>query len=74
MPLVDQLEKGGFVQRQADPNDRRSKVISATPEGHKLYKKARLETAKGEAMAMERLSKAEQDTLRDLLSRIAFVD
>ncbi len=74
VPLVDQLEKGGFVERHADPNDRRSKVISATPEGHKLYKKARLETARGEAMAMERLSKEEQDTLRDMLARIAFVD
>ena len=73
VPLVDQLEKGGFVERHADPNDRRSKVISATSEGHKLYKKARLETARGEAMAMERLSK-EQDTLRDMLARIAFVD
>lgn len=74
VPLVDQLEKGGFVQRHADPNDRRSKVISATAEGHKLYKKARLETARGEATAMERLSKEEQDTLRDLLARIAFAD
>lgn len=73
VPLVDQLEKGGFVERCADPNDRRSKVISATPEGHALYKQARLATAKGESTSMERLSKAEQETLRDLLSRIAFM-
>ncbi|WP_411732018.1 MarR family winged helix-turn-helix transcriptional regulator [Paeniglutamicibacter sp.] len=72
VPLVDQLENRGLVERRADPQDRRSKVIAGTKTGLQLYKKARLATAEGEAMAMEQLSKAEQETLRGLLSRIAF--
>ena len=31
--LVDQLEKRGAVTREADPRDRRSKVIAPTPAG-----------------------------------------
>ncbi|GAA1883760.1 MarR family transcriptional regulator [Paeniglutamicibacter psychrophenolicus] len=72
VPLVDQLENRGLVERKPDPNDRRSKVISGTADGAKLYKKARKATAEGEARSMERLSKEEQETLRGLLSRIAF--
>ena len=74
VPLVDALESEGLVARTADPNDRRSKVITGTKAGEQLYKKARKATAEGEAVAMERLSQAEQETLRDLLSRIAFRD
>ena len=72
VPLVDALEGEGLVERTADPNDRRSKVITGTKAGEQLYKKARKATAEGEAVAMARLSKAEQEVLRDLLSRIAF--
>ena len=74
VPLVDQLEGRGLVERTADPNDRRSNVITGTKSGEQLYSKARKATAEGEAVAMAKLSKAEQETLRDLLSRIAFRD
>lgn len=74
VPLVDALEREGLVERTADPNDRRSKVITGTKAGEQLYTKARKATAEGEAAAMERLSEEEQENLRDLLSRIAFRD
>ncbi|GAA3326323.1 MarR family winged helix-turn-helix transcriptional regulator [Paeniglutamicibacter sulfureus] len=74
VPLVDALEGEGLVERTADPNDRRSKVITGTKAGEQLYKKARTATAEGEAIAMAMLSKPEQETLRELLSRIAFRD
>lgn len=74
VPLVDALESEGLVERTADPSDRRSKVITGTKTGEQLYKKARKATAEGEAVAMAKLSKAEQESLRDLLSRMAFRD
>lgn len=72
VPLVDQLEARGLVERRADPQDRRSKVINATPAGKELYWQARTLTAEGESASLGGLSKNEQDTLRGLLSRIAF--
>ncbi|MFL4476219.1 MarR family winged helix-turn-helix transcriptional regulator [Paeniglutamicibacter sp. MACA_103] len=74
VPLVDALEGEGLVERTADPNDRRSKVITGTKAGEQLYKKARKATAEGEAVAMAKLSQAEQESLREMLSRIAFPD
>ncbi|QXQ10147.1 MarR family winged helix-turn-helix transcriptional regulator [Paeniglutamicibacter sp. Y32M11] len=72
VPLIDLLEDRGLVERTADPQDRRSKVITGTSLGVQLYEKARQATAEGEALAMARLSTSEQETLRDLLSRMAF--
>ncbi|MBW4094279.1 MAG: MarR family transcriptional regulator [Acidobacteria bacterium] len=74
VPLVDQLEERGMVERQADPQDRRSKVITSTTAGRQLYKKARAATTAGEAITMANLNPDEQKTLRNLLSRIAFSD
>lgn len=72
VPLVDQLEGRGLVERRADPRDRRSKVITGTTAGAQLYKQARAATAEGESITMAKLSGSEQETLRDLLSRVAF--
>ena len=70
--LVDQLEKRGAVAREADPRDRRSKVIVATAAGRRLYRAAAAIVRESEAQSMRRLSTAERDTLRSLLRRVAF--
>lgn len=73
VPLVDALEARGLVERVADPQDRRSKIISCTAAGMQLYKKARLATAQSDATKGGQLSPEEQATLRELLSRLAFM-
>ncbi|WP_308190723.1 MarR family winged helix-turn-helix transcriptional regulator [Arthrobacter hankyongi] len=70
--LVDQLEKRGAVTREADPRDRRSKVIAATAAGRRLYRAAAAIVRESEAQSLRRLSTAERDTLRSLLQRVAF--
>jgi DNA-binding MarR family transcriptional regulator len=70
--LVDQLEKRGAVTREADPRDRRSKVIAATAAGRRLYRAAAAIVRESEAQSMRSLSAAERDTLRSLLRRVAF--
>ncbi|MGJ0383742.1 MarR family winged helix-turn-helix transcriptional regulator [Paenarthrobacter nicotinovorans] len=72
VPLVDHLESRGLVERRADPKDRRSKIIAGTSAGHELYRKARLVTAQGASIALDQLNAAEQETLRELLARVAF--
>ncbi len=72
VPLVDQLESRGLVERVTSPHDRRTKVIMGTDKGQALYAHARKATAEAEDASLKKLSSAEQSTLRDLLTRIAF--
>ncbi|MGM0928132.1 MAG: MarR family winged helix-turn-helix transcriptional regulator [Actinomycetota bacterium] len=70
--LVDQLEKRGAVTREADPRDRRSKVIAATAAGRRLYKRAEAIIRQASDYSLAALNEQERETLRDLLRRIAF--
>lgn len=72
VPLVDQLESRGLVERITAPHDRRTKVIVGTEAGQKLYVQARKATAQGEEASLQALSADEREVLRDLLTRIAF--
>ncbi|TJY69064.1 winged helix-turn-helix transcriptional regulator [Arthrobacter sp. CAU 1506] len=70
--LVDQLEKRGAVTREADPRDRRSKVIAPTAAGRRLYKRAEAIVQQASDHSLSALNEQERETLRDLLRRIAF--
>lgn len=70
--LVDGLEQRGLVQRETDPQDRRSKVIKGTEEGRQLLARAAVATQQAEDQAMSNLTASERVQLRELLRRIAF--
>jgi len=70
--LVDELEKSGFVRRETDPSDRRSKVIVATEEGERVRAEAAAAVAEGQAVALGGLTPEERETLRSLLAKVAF--
>ena len=65
--LVDRLERGGLVIRDAAPNDLRAKVLRLTPKGRQLVERV----LKGHAGQIERvlagLTAAEQRELHRLL-------
>ena len=69
--LVDDLEAAGLVERVPDPNDRRSKLIRATPAGVARLCDLRLATAAAEAELLADLSPAEAELLHSLLRRVA---
>jgi DNA-binding MarR family transcriptional regulator len=69
--LVDDLEAAGLVERVPDPNDRRSKLIRATPAGVARLCELRLATAAAEAELLADLSPAEAELLHSLLRRVA---
>jgi DNA-binding MarR family transcriptional regulator len=70
--IVDDLETKGLVARQPAPSDRRTNVIVATDLGVERYGQARAVTAQAELESLGALSSDEQQTLRDLLTRVVF--
>ncbi len=66
--LVDRLEELGFVERHADPADRRVKTLVLTPSGERARAVARAEMYEppGQLLA---LSAADQRALDDIVRR-----
>ena len=69
--LLDDLERAGLVERQADPADRRVRRIAATKHGRERLADLdqRLHEAEDEVLAA--LAPDERATLRQLLRRVA---
>jgi len=66
--IVDRLEARGLVERRADPNDRRVKMLVVTPEGAALRRRVK-ERMEEPPEALKHLSPDEQRELRDLLRK-----
>jgi DNA-binding MarR family transcriptional regulator len=69
--LIDDLENAGLVERRADPLDRRSRHIVATPRGHQLWSDTEQRLRDVEEHVLGALSKDERATFRGLLQRLA---
>jgi DNA-binding MarR family transcriptional regulator len=66
--ITDRLEERGYVERLADPSDRRVKLLALTDEGRRVREEIRARLAVPPE-ALSRLSRAEQRALRDLLRK-----
>ena len=67
--LVARLEELGVLQRAADPTDRRSSLLSVTPEGHALMEQMR---GRKTAYLAHRIEKLDPDE-RAALDRAAAI-
>jgi DNA-binding MarR family transcriptional regulator len=70
--LVDFLEKRGWVERQVDPRDRRSRIVVATPQGRDAYLRAHALTEASDDVVLAALSADERRELTRLLEKVAF--
>jgi DNA-binding MarR family transcriptional regulator len=68
--LVDELQNRGAVKREADPKDRRSRLIVGTPAGRRLLRRAKGLIENATDHNLRPLDADEQETLRDLLTRV----
>ncbi len=68
--LVVHLERHGYVERVADPGDRRAKLVRATARGRQLYAIAREFVAEVEEEWTRRLGPAKMRRLRELLEEL----
>jgi len=66
--ITDRLEERGLVERQADPNDRRVKLLALTDEGRRVRDEVDRRLAEPPP-EIDALTPAEQRQLRDLLRK-----
>jgi len=67
--LVDRLERNGLVERHADPQDRRVKVVAPTEAGRELSAQVRADLGFA-AEPLRELARSERVQLRDLLRKM----
>lgn len=67
--IVAALERGGYITRRRDPQQRRRLLIELTPEGHALLERCAPAVAAVERDAFSGLDADELDALRSGLSR-----
>ena len=69
--IVDDLAREDLVRREPHPEDRRTRLVLATEQGRRRLQEAR-DLARGvDASLQDRLSPDEQQTLVELLRRVA---
>lgn len=68
--LLDRMEREGWVERRADPVDRRAKRIFLTEKVAPVTKELRMLARDVRKAALQGLSEAEQQTLMNLLIRV----
>lgn len=68
--LLDSLEKKGFVSKNVNPKDARSKLISLTPKANEMKTELQAAVAKIDHAWVENLSAQERKELRRLLLKL----
>jgi len=68
--LIDRMEKIGWIERKADPRDRRAKRLHLTARVQTIAAQLRVQALKGRQEALNGLNQNEYETLLRLLTRI----
>ncbi len=68
--LIDSLEVAGFVERRADPNDRRGRLVHVTDKGKRALSEGLEASAQVERTFLSSLAPTEQETFRKMLAKL----
>ncbi|MEW1653931.1 MarR family winged helix-turn-helix transcriptional regulator [Streptomyces sp. NPDC093707] len=69
IPVLDDLESRGLIQRRPDPADRRVRLVSLTPEGRRLRDAVQADIQRGEERLLAHLPATDREAfVRGLLA------
>jgi MarR family transcriptional regulator for hemolysin len=69
--VIDRLEEAGFVERQADPSDRRARRIVLTPAGEDVLERTGDQLGAQECQLLSGLSDSQKTSLTEALAVLA---
>ena len=55
IPVLDDLQKRGLIEREPDPADRRVRLLGLTPEGRRLQQAVQAEIREGEEILLAKI-------------------
>ncbi len=68
--MLNRLEKAGMIRRKANPDDRRSIIITVTPHGEETYQRMQEQGNEYHKLMVEGLSREEISALEQSLRKI----
>ncbi len=72
--VIIRLEKRNLIRREADPKDRRRKVLYITNEGAEALDRMAASNRRAQARMLSPLSKAEQELFMEMMTRVVRVN
>lgn len=71
IPVLDDLQDRGLIERHPDPADRRVRLLAITPEGRRLTAKTQAAIQRNEANLLARLDERDRDAFLRALRTLA---
>lgn len=68
--VLGRLESKGWVRREADPHDRRRKLLWVTPEGERQVQQMKRSVVRAQARILAPLDPVERDRMAELLEKL----
>lgn len=63
IPVLDDLQDRGLIERAPDPADRRARLLSITPAGRRLHDRVQREIQRNEERLLARLRPSDREAL-----------
>ena len=70
IPVLDELQQQGYIERHPDPDDRRVRLLAVTDAGRRVKDAVQAEIQRGEERWLSVLSPAERATFLRALERL----
>jgi DNA-binding MarR family transcriptional regulator len=71
IPTLDELQQRGYIERRADPDDRRVRLLEITPEGRTVKRSVQADIQRGEERWLAELTAEERSVFLTVLERLS---
>ena len=71
IPVLDELQRRGLIEREPDPRDRRVRLLGLTPDGRDLQQRVQTDIRRDEKSLMSEMSDEEQAAFRRHLENLS---